>query len=380
MDQNEPKLFKDEPMSPGERLRELLGEKQWTQEELAEITGRSRQQIIDILNGERGISPEMAIALAATFKTTPDYWMKLDSTYRLSQASESAAPVEQRVRVFEFAPVKDMQRRGWIKSTKNVAEIQEELERFFGVESLDQIPEFPVATRRSAPLTDLTSSQRAWCFRARQLAEAIQVPSFDPSQIGELKRELRTLAAYPAEASRVPDLMRKYGIRFVVIEPLPSSKMDGAAFWLDENSPVIAVSLRFDRIDYFWFTLMHECAHIENKDCLSVDTDLAVEDREQPLMKDAAERRADEAAAASLIPPEEMDSFIRRVGPIYARPNIIQFAHRIKIHPGIIVGQLQHLAEMGFKANRNLLPKVREHIVSTALADGWGTDISPDSI
>lgn len=367
-------------MSPGDRLRELLTEKRWTQEELAQITGRSRQQIIDILNNQRGISPEMAVALAAAFKTTPDYWMNLDSSHRLSKIQENIGEVERRVKVFEFAPIKDMQRRGWIKNTKNVTELQEELERFFRVSSLDEKPVFPVATRRTAPLDDLTQPQRAWCFRARELAEAFQVPTFDARRIGELKRKLRTLAAYPAEASKVSDLMRNFGIRFVVVEPLPGAKIDGAAFWIDDDAPVIAVSLRFDRIDYFWFTLMHEVTHIENRDSLSVDTDLSVEEREQPLMKDEAERRADLGAAAALIPPEEIDSFIRRFGPMYARPTIIQFAHRIKIHPGIIVGQLQHRAEMGFGANRGMLPKIREHVVSTALADGWGTDISPGSV
>jgi len=366
-------------MPPGERLRELLDEKGWTQEELAQITGRSRQQIIDLLNNQRGISPEMAVALGTAFKTTAEYWMKLDADHRLSQVREDAVAVTLRLRIFEFAPIKEMQRRGWIKDTKNVAEIQEELERFFRIESLDQVPQFPLAMRRSASLDDLTPAQRAWCFRARQLAEALHVPTFEPTRVGELKRKLRALAAYPAEASKVSDLMRSYGIRFVVVEPLAGAKIDGAAFWIGD-SPVVAVSLRYDRIDYFWFTLMHEVAHIENGDGLSVDTDLAVEEREQPLMKAAAERRADELAAAALVPPEEMDSFIRRVGPMYARPNIIQFAHRIKIHPGIIVGQLQHRAEMGFGANRQLLPKIREHVVSTALADGWGNDISPGSV
>ena len=156
--------------------------------------------------------------------------------------------------------------------------------------------------------------------------------------------------------------------------------MDGAAFWIDENSPAIAMSLFQDRIDNFWFVLMHEVAHIEHGDAISVDVDLSVEGREQPLMKDAIERRADEAAANTLVPHGELDSFIRRVGPIYAAPNIIQFAHRIKIHPGIIVGQLQHRAEIGFNSNRKMLPKIRHFIVSTALADGWGNAISPDVI
>lgn len=194
-----------------------------------------------------------------------------------------------------------------------------------------------------------------------------------------LLRELRILAAYPAEARRVADVLREFGIRFVVVKHLPNSKIDGAAFWIDERTPAIAVSLRLDRIDNFWFTLMHECTHIRNRDAISIDTEMGVEERCQPLMKDEIERRADEGAAAALIPPSELESFIRRIGPIYAKSNVIQFAHRMKIHPGIIVGQLQHRAELKFGAHREMLPKVREYVVTTAVTDGWGVELSPDS-
>jgi HTH-type transcriptional regulator/antitoxin HigA len=209
MEPRQAKLFEDTPMSPGDRVRELLSERGWTQEELAQITGRSRQQIIDILNDERGISAEMAVALAGAFDATPEYWMKMDASHRLSKIRDTVGEVQQRVKMFKFAPIKDMQRRGWIKTTKNIAELQQELERFFGVASLDESPAFTVATRKTARLDDLTSPQRAWCFRARQLAEALQVSAFDAKRLDELKRKLRTLAAYPAEASKVSDFNEK---------------------------------------------------------------------------------------------------------------------------------------------------------------------------
>ena len=71
-----------------------------------------------------------------------------------------------------------------------------------------------------------------------------------------------------------------------------------------------------------------------------------------------------------------MDSFIRRVGPLYSKQRIVQFAHRVKIHPGIIVGQLQNRDEIGYSANREMLTKVREVVAQTALTDGWGRTIN----
>ena len=127
---------------------------------------------------------------------------------------------------------------------------------------------------------------------------------------------------------------------------------------------------------------MHEFRHIANGDPVSVDTDL-IEEAEGitvRLIEDEAERRANEEAAASLIPSKEMDSFVRRVGPLYSRERIIQFAHKVKIHPGIIVGQLQHRKELGYSALRPLLVKVRDVVISTALTDGWNQAIAPSTL
>src|SRR5207237_7991440 len=110
---------------------------------------------------------------------------------------------------------------------------------------------------------------------------------------------LKRYAAKSQAVHRVPELLARYGIRFVVIEPLPKVKIDGAAFWLDENSPVIAMSLRFDNIGSFWYTLMHEVAHIKYQDAFSFDN------LESVPTEDEAEVRASKEAARLLVPEEE---------------------------------------------------------------------------
>lgn len=359
--------------SPGDMLRTLLAEKGWTQEELALITGRSRQAISDILAGRSGVSPEMAVALAIALGNKPDDWLLLEYQYRLAQLEDDPGEIAKRVTLFEVAPIRDMQRRGWIAETKDLAELESELKQFFETDEIQDDLGFPVATRRTMKLPQLTKAERAWCYRARQLAKAIPSPAFRPELLEKTERELRRLAAYPKEASKVSEVLLANGIRFVVIEPIPKTRIDGATFWLDSDTPVIAMSLRFDRVDNFWFTLMHECSHVRHGDAFSVDTDIedAVKLSGQ-FPVDETEQRANAESAASLLPPQELDSFIRRVGPLYSKSRIIQFAHRMKIHPGIIVGQLQHKAEIGPSSNRDMLVKIRNAVVETALTDGWG--------
>lgn len=373
MSENNPSA--NRPVHPGQHLRLKLQEKGWTQNEFATIIGRSRQAVIDILTGKTGITAEMAIALSAAFDTSADYWMKLNSEYRLSRAEQDREPIATRAALYDRFPIKDMQRRGWIRSTRDSDEIESELKRFFSVPSLDTMPAFPISARKVTRLEELSPAQRAWCFRARQLAGTLPVNVFRKERLPALRKELKACAVYLRSATKLPKLLSEAGIRFVVVEPLPGAKIDGATFWLKESAPVIAVSIRYDRIDAFWFTVMHEFAHVEAADALSIDSDLAGEDAIPLNVKADSERAADAKAAASLVPPEELDSFIRRIGPLYSKERIIQFAHRIKMHPGIIVGQLQYLGEIGYSANREMLVKVRKIITEVARTDGWGRTI-----
>jgi len=366
-------LFDIGPTTPGSILRRLLDDKGWTQEELAAITGRSRQAINELISGKTGITPEMALALAAAFDNSATDWMKWDAAYRLSLTKEDTREVRLKARLYETAPVRDMQRRGWIKQTKELVELETELKKFFGTESLDEDFTFPVSAQRSERLGHLNPAERAWVFRARQLAAALPISdSFGAKRLDAAERELRTLAAYPQEAKRVPELLARFGIRLVIVEPLPGAEIDGASFWLDHSSPAIAVTLRYDRMDGFWFTLMHELSHVRNRDPLSVDRDLVGTNAGEILLIEEHEKRANEEAAAALIPQHEIDSFIRRVGPLYSKVRIVQFAHRMKIHPAIIVGQLQHRGEIKFSHHHQLLAKVRNFITLSALTDGWG--------
>jgi HTH-type transcriptional regulator/antitoxin HigA len=370
------------PLTPGEVLRDILSERGWTQDELAQVMGVSRVSIGNLIAGKSGITPEMAMSLAAALKTEPAYWMDLDARYRLSRVRADMSPIERRSRLFQIAPIKEMQRRGWISETSSVEELQFQLSKFFGQPILDEDPRFAVATRKKNVEERLTPAERAWCFEARRLASVFPVESYNPEKAMQLGSKLRRLAAYTKEARKVPVLFAEYGIRFVVIEPIAGAKIDGAAFWLDSESPVIAVSIRYDRIDAFWFTVMHEWAHIKNEDALSVDSNLVGEHSLSgqigPLQD--IELRANQEAAASLVDQDELNSFIRRVGPLYSKQRIVQFAHVIKIHPGIIVGQLQHRGEMGYSANRDILAKVRDVVLETALADGWGHSLSQTTL
>jgi HTH-type transcriptional regulator / antitoxin HigA len=371
--------LEERPKSPGEVIRSLLSERDLTQNDLAAITGFSRQTISSLISGRSSLSPEHAVVLSQCFGLSASEWLRLEGEYRISLIQNpNKETIQSRAEIFDLAPIKDMQRRGWIKTTGDFSEIVTELRRFFETDDLAAIPNLNAAFRKSESQHKNQKYVRAWVQQAKHLAKSVQVAPFSEDRMRTAIKELRHIAAFSKEVNRVPQTLAKYGIRYVISEHLPYTKIDGAAFWLDEKSPVIVMSLRYDRIDSFWFTLMHEMTHIFYKDQFSVDEESEDEANDTDL--DFIEVRANNDAQANLVDPLELESFIRRIGPLYSEQKIIQFAHRIKIHPGIIVGQLQRKKQINYATMRNLLVKIRESLIETALTDGWGKVVGHEDL
>jgi HTH-type transcriptional regulator/antitoxin HigA len=128
--------------------------------------------------------------------------------------------------------------------------------------------------------------------------------------------------------------------------------------------------MRYDRIDNFWFVLAHELAHVKNGDG-SVDTDLVGKTARALEDKPESEKKADRMAASLLIPAKALQAFITRHRPRFSKRAILGFAESIPIHPGIVVGQLQHRKAIGYSHSREMLVPVRDLVTEVAVTDGW---------
>jgi HTH-type transcriptional regulator/antitoxin HigA len=84
------------------------------------------------------------------------------------------------------------------------------------------------------------------------------------------------------------------------------------------------------------------------------------------------EARADRIGSEFLVPSDKLQLFIIRVRPFYSKIKISQFAKRMGVHPGIVNGQLQHLREIPWSANREMHEKIRGLVTATAITDGYG--------
>ena len=364
---------------PGDFLREELEARGWTQGDLAEILGRTPGRINEIICGKRAITPETAKSLAQALGTSAELWLNLESAYQLSRVKTTDNVITRRANLYSKAPVKEMVKRQWIEPSNNIDVLESRVCTFFKIRELDHEPSFwRFAARASLSGSKPTPSQLAWLFRARHLAHAVNVNNkFIDTRFNECLDRLRYVLNSPEEIRNVPKILADAGIRMVILESLPNTRIDGATFWLNNNSPVIALSLRYDRIDGFWHTLFHELGHVKERHGLHaeepVDLNLVGKEAQAFNEKTQIEKSVDLFASEHLIPKETLDYFIRRVKPLYWTSKIVNFANKNNIHPGIVVGQLQFRKEIPYSHSRKLLIGIRDIITQTALTDGWKT-------
>jgi HTH-type transcriptional regulator/antitoxin HigA len=128
-----------------------------------------------------------------------------------------------------------------------------------------------------------------------------------------------------------------------------------------------------DRIDNFWFVLMHEMAHVKNGDALSIDDDIMA--RQDHADLPPHERKAIGFARATLIPSKRLESFISRVSPLYSARSVFAFAANNNVHPALVIGQLQHRGEIPWSNFRRSMVPIKKLLIPNATTDGWGTTV-----
>ena len=376
-------MDKDIFRTPGQLIKALMAERGWTQRVLGIVLGLEDTAVNHILSGRRPVTADMSIILGEIFDVPAETILALQRDYDLAKARLEAMPDSgrtTRAQLFGQLPISDMVKRGWLKvhDIRDVSNVEQELASFFGAPSVVDIEILPHAAKKTETFEPATAVQIAWIYRVKQITSEMLVPAYTPERALQLAPKLQSLLRSPEEARKVPRLLAEHGIRFTLVETLPSAKIDGVCFWLDERSPVIAISTRYDRLDNFWFVLRHEIEHVLQRHGLkSVMLDAELEgDRAGtgPNIADE-ERLANAAAAEFCVPQAALEKFINKKAPYFNERDVIGFANTLNIHPGLVAGQLQRKTGR-CEILRQHLAKIRDCVAPSAIVDGWG-DIAP---
>lgn len=292
-----------------------------TSSRVSEVLRRKRPltvQMIRALSIGLGLSAETLIGLS----TTDDVQKKADIDWS------------------EF-PIKEMSKRGWLQNfaTTTKTAIEDVVKGFISDAGL----QFGAASFRRRIAGEAQSPTTQYALYA-WLARVIQTSRDKKSKLGRFDqgmlsagflKELAQLSWSERGPLLAVEYLEKHGIA-VVIEPhLKGTLLDGAALKDADGTPIVGLTLRHDRLDNFWFTLLHEVAHlwkhVGEQDAFLDDLDASSEDRREA----EANRLAREAFIPRLI-WKRSDAFISP-----GKESIDRLSRELKIHPAIIAGRLR---------------------------------------
>jgi HTH-type transcriptional regulator/antitoxin HigA len=353
---------------PGEFLKEELDSRNWSQQELADILGRPPRLISEIVGGKRAITPDTAYGLSLALDIPAQTWLALESQFQLSKIPQDDQ-VQRKAKLYARFPVREMLRRGWVEATSDLGLLETRFCDFFDIKRIDGEPQILHAAKKTYQSEPPTMDQLAWLCRVQSIAERRKVGAFSDKKLSTAISQLKDLRPFPEEVRKVPQILADCGVRLVFVEPIAGSRIDGACLWLG-NSPVVAMSLRFDRVDNFWFVLRHELEHVirgDGKTAFVFDSEIS--DGATGLPKH--ERIANEAAADFCADQSRVDKFIRDVNGFISEERVVALAEDLNTHPGLVVGQIQRKLQR-HDLLRKFQVKIRSALLLSSDADGWG--------
>jgi HTH-type transcriptional regulator/antitoxin HigA len=359
--------------SPSDAIRRLMTDRGLSQVELAYVLGLAKSTVSQVIRGRAKVTAEMAKLLAVAFERPAEYFVDLQTRWDLQNAADPSDEVRARAAAQSYYPLREMIKRDWINDAGKGGGAHGELCRFFAVNSLDDVAKIGFAARKSDS-EEATGNQLAWLYRVRAIAREMPTPPYSPARLEKAIAQMSLFKTEPEEARHVARCLNDAGVRFAIVEGLPGGRIDGVCTWLDSRSPVIGMSLRFDRIDNFWFVLRHECAHVLHRHGAGksiIDADLT------PLEEDALsdeEATADAEAANFCVSTDKMRSFFLRKNPLFSSSDVRAFAQINRTHPGLVVGQLQRMTKRYNLLREHLVP-IRRYVISTSMTDGWGSSV-----
>ena len=338
---------------PGATLAELIEERGITQSELARRMGRPINAVNEMVLGTKEITEDTALELERVLGTPAHFWLAREARYREYLARQrDAGRADSRLDWLGQFPLKQMQAAGHLPAGRLTAAFKATLIEpalcFFGVASPEgwhgQYDRVQAAFRRANPSKQTDNAAIAAWLRLGEL-EALKtdLPAFSGEKLQADIPYIRALTSRPAAeiGNELKARCAAAGVLLAFVPPFPGTHVSGVARWLGDR-PLIQLSLLGEWNDVFWFSFFHEVAHILKHPKRAVFLDDA---SSGDTAQSKEEKEADQFAADVLIAPADR----RLIGQLDLTAHGVEaFANQIKIHPGIVVGCLQHMGLVGY--------------------------------
>lgn len=309
--------------------------------------GASMARVHELIGGITVIDGVLAKRLESALGASAKFWMQRERQYREDMAR--LADVSKVSREDEFLsklPISDMRRFGWIDAVTHKGQKLEACLNFFGVPNMGEWQtrygaEFAVTAFRTSPSFEANPyAVLAWLRRAELASERIDCHPWNAALFESKLDEIKGLSRTKEPGRFVPRLRAlcaECGVAVAIARAPKGCRASGATRFLSPSKALIVLSFRYRSDDQFWFTFFHEAAHLilHGQDALFLEDGSDVTENE--------EVEANDYAARVLI-PEEFVGELMTLRPQVKQ--IVAFARKVGVSPGIVVGQLQHLGRV----------------------------------
>lgn len=340
---------------PGETVADLLEERNLSLREFAKQIGLTVDYISDLLHGNIPITIDIAQRLEYSFGVSAAFWMKREYQYRedvsrLLKEEPSSATEEW----LKELPIKDMIKFGWLNPVQNTVEKMTACLRYFDVPNVaawhDTYSNVLEATafRTSLTFDSKSGAIAAWLRQGEIESKLIECKNWSAVNFSSVLNDIRTLTRKREPNIFIPavkELCAECGVAVVIARAPTGCSASGATLFLSPNKALLLLSFRYLSDDQFWFSFFHEAGHLllHGKDGLFLEG--------MESCSNIEEEEANKFSASTLI-PEQFQTELSRL-PLDGR-EVIRFARKVGVSPGIVVGQLQHLGLITRRQLNNL--------------------------
>ena len=341
---------------PGIILMDELNDRQLTQAEFSAIIDRPARTVNEIIKGKRGITPETAEVIGAALGTSADMWLGMQAEFDLFILNQKRQGKNQEIRkrseLYNLFPIADLVRRQYIKTKKKVDELEHDVLTLLGVTSLDDFRSRSLALYRTSDGDIVQSYLKSWILLGKSKATELKgIGEYKKTKLTDFAPKIRTYSKRGEGIKEIILELNKIGVRVIVLPHFSKTRVDGAACWLDNKNPVVLLSLRYDRIDNFYFTLLHEIGHLLLHDATKTFVDIDIyrqTDNQQ-------EKEANEFATKSL----GLENVSDELKYQELTPSVLsRKSNQLEIHPGLLIGHLQHMQLLEYSSYRKLLTRI----------------------
>lgn len=363
-------------VKPGKILEKELLSRGIPKQEFAIRCGRTPKLISEILAGSAPIVPETAIQFERVLDIDAEIWMNLEASYQLEKkklADQTAwSKCGEWVGKFPVNVMADWLGNPRPKDTESKVSLVLSFFATASIAACDKLLSERLTQahyRRSNQFTDDMIQELTWLRMGKLMAQDINCSPFDATRFKTTIKTFRRLTSFSI-AKFQEELVResaKCGVAVVLVPGLKMTRTSGATHWLSKDKVVIQLSNRGKSNDLFWFNFYHECCHVlrhsKKKTYWDINSgkNLGADDKE--IEKN--EKEADEFAAAQLISEEQYGGFLKifRGKDRSSHANIADYAAKIGVAPGILLGQLQKRRVLPWATKLNSL-KVKLYLKS----------------